>query len=443
MLKSDQTQFTRHENINLMSFPSDFKDNYAASPRRRPRVFRKLRERVKELTVLHKASRLFQKAPQKLRQTLRRLVNILPAGWQYPEIASAQIRYGNSVFSTDNFKETPWKQIVEFSTRNGKQGSIQIAYLEERPPEKEGPFLSEERALLNSLAHMLQSHIEQRIYQLLLRKNNASLEKKVAERTRQLTRLNQELTREAARSERGELRLKAFRDKLRKLLARTTKQEEQQRRTIAANLHDTIGQALAAMKMKLLSLHGEAIFYGLEQEIDDIRTLLEKTIKSTRSLTSEISSPIIYELELSSSIPWLIEKFSDKHHIQVSFNTAGDLTKISEQIRLTVFRGCRELLNNVARHAKASKISVTLLRDREKLFLKVEDNGLGFSVNEWKRKVLREDSFGLFNVREQILELGGTLDIESVPGSGTSVIATLSLQEKGKAANDKKNSDCR
>lgn len=422
-----------------MAIAADRENVLNAPHKRKAKVFRKLRERVKELTVLHKASRLFQRATGKLSETLQRLVDLLPKGWQYPEVTAARIRYGRSVFSTENFAGTPWTQTVEFSARNGKQGTIELVYLQERPAEKEGPFLAEERALLNSLAHMLQSHIEQRIYQLLLRRNNASLEKKVAERTRQLTRLNLALTKEAARRERSEMRLKAFRNKLRKLLAKTTKQEEQHRRAIAANLHDTIGQALAAMKMKLLSLHGEAIFYGLEEEIDEIRTLLERTIKSTRSLTSEISSPIIYELELSASIPWLVEKFSDKHHIPVAFTTAGDMTKISEQIRLTVFRSCRELLNNVVRHARASKISVTLIRDRDRLFLKVEDNGSGFSVNEWKRKVLHEDSFGLFNVREQILELGGTLDIESEPGKGTVIIATMSLQalqEKGKSDNE-------
>lgn len=399
---------------------------------RKQRIFLKLQERVKELTALHRASRLFQKSPGKLKTTLSRLVKILPAAWQYPTITSARILYGSYSCATANFKVTPWLQSAEFATRNGKRGSIEIAYLEERPMEKEGPFLQEERALINSLAHMLQSHIEQRIYQVLLRRNNMSLEKKVVERTTQLTRLNEKLLKEVKRRERVESRLKAFRKKLRKLLAETTRLEEQHRRAIAANLHDTIGQALATMKMKLLSLHGEAIFYGLEQEIDEIRKLLDITIKTTRSLTSEISSPIIYELELSASIPWLIDKFSEKHQMPVSFASSGDLSGISEQTRWTLFRGCRELLNNVVKHARASKISVAFFRDRGKLFLTVEDNGAGFSVSDWKRKVLRENSFGLFNVREQILELGGSLDIESELGKGTRIIVTLPFQETGK-----------
>ena len=229
-------------------------------------MLRKLRERVKELTALHRASRLFQKSAKSLKTTLARLVNLLPPAWQYPDITAARISYDKFTCCTNNFKLTPWVQRAEFQTGRGKKGVIEIAYLEERPAEKEGPFLKEERALINSLAHMLQSYIDQRVYQLLLRRNNDLLEKKVAERTTQLTRLNEKLVREIKRREKIESRLKAFRKKLRKLLAETTKHEEQHRRAIAANLHDTIGQALAAMKMKLLSLHGEAIFSVLRQK---------------------------------------------------------------------------------------------------------------------------------------------------------------------------------
>ncbi|MFZ5953030.1 MAG: sensor histidine kinase [Candidatus Rifleibacteriota bacterium] len=390
---------------------------------------RKLKERVKELSALHKASRLFQKSRGKLKTTLSRLVKMLPAAWQYPSITSARISFGTFSCQTADFIPTPWVQKAEFTTKNGKIGAIEVAYLEEKPQEKEGPFLLEERALINSLAQMLQSHIDQRNYRSLLRRNNASLESLVAERTKQLTDLNQRLMKEVGKRNRVQLRLKAFRNKLRKLLAETTRREEKHRRVIAANLHDTVGQALAVMKMKLLSLHGEAIFYGLEQEIDEIRKLLEKTIVTTRSLTSEISSPIIYELELSSSLPWLIDKFSEKNQIPVSFSSTGKLSGISEQIRLTLFRGCRELLNNVVKHASATKISVAFFRDREKLFLIVEDDGKGFSVSDWKKKVLHENSFGLFNVREQILELGGAMDIESTIGKGTRIIVTLPFMD--------------
>src|SRR5262249_15927286 len=121
-----------------------------------------LGERVKELTALHGTARILQNEQQTTAQWLRQIVDILPPAWQYPEITAARLRLGELEFTTPNFKQTPSTQRAEFSVDAGIQGAIEVVYLEEKPSEQEGPFLTEERNLIDSLAEMLRAAIERR-----------------------------------------------------------------------------------------------------------------------------------------------------------------------------------------------------------------------------------------------------------------------------------------
>ncbi|MEZ0374525.1 MAG: PAS domain-containing protein [Candidatus Sericytochromatia bacterium] len=119
-----------------------------------------LRERVKELTLLHRMSRLLQSASSFSPQLLQALADMLPAGWLYPEFCAARISWGEYRACTSNWLETPWIQSADFEA-GGISGRVEIAYLEEVSTLDEGPFMQEERALINSLAEMLQIYLEQ------------------------------------------------------------------------------------------------------------------------------------------------------------------------------------------------------------------------------------------------------------------------------------------
>src|SRR4029079_3420218 len=131
-------------------------------------------ERLKELGVLHSAARLLQQQ-RPTRELLEDLVRLMTGGWQYPSDCQARIAYGGIEVATPHWRETPWKQAARFATSEGP-GSIEVVYTEERPQAGEGPFVVEERALLESLAEMLVSHLE-------LRKHQQGLEDLVATRT--------------------------------------------------------------------------------------------------------------------------------------------------------------------------------------------------------------------------------------------------------------------
>lgn len=157
------------------------------------RLLHVLGERVKELTLLHRAARLLGDDTRSIEDILRELVELVPPSWQYPDVTAARIRLGSLSIATARFTESPWLQEATFATADGKTGDITVVYLEERPPEAEGPFLAEERALIASVADMLRTALDRRRALYELRAANAVLEHRVAERTAALEEKNRAL----------------------------------------------------------------------------------------------------------------------------------------------------------------------------------------------------------------------------------------------------------
>jgi hypothetical protein len=127
--------------------PSTDNHSLEKSDKELKRTLHYLRERVKELTALHSTAQLFQNEGLSTEELLQRIANLIPPSWQYPEVTAARIRFGHFEITTANFVRSRWTQRVEFICRDGTTGEIEVAYLEERPPEVEGPFLQEERIL--------------------------------------------------------------------------------------------------------------------------------------------------------------------------------------------------------------------------------------------------------------------------------------------------------
>ena len=146
--------------------------------REREQLLHDLGKRVKELQLLHATARLLQSDRPLDRALLEELVVLMPPAWQYPECCEAHIIYGDLQVSTPRWRHSAWKQSTSFATGEGR-GLVEVVYLEERPASAEGPFLLEERAVLDSFAEMLVAHLE-------LRKHREGLEALVASRTNEL-----------------------------------------------------------------------------------------------------------------------------------------------------------------------------------------------------------------------------------------------------------------
>jgi PAS domain S-box-containing protein len=138
------------------------------------RVRFQLNERVKELTTLYRCSQLLQTDSKPVHEVLQDVVMTLPAGWQYPSICAARISLASMEFVTPNYGVFKDQQMAEFLTGNNLYGTVEVVYLEERPRDAEGPFLAEERSLINMIADMIRIHLSRRFEAELLKRTEAN-----------------------------------------------------------------------------------------------------------------------------------------------------------------------------------------------------------------------------------------------------------------------------
>ena len=230
-------------------------------------ILYKLGERVKELTALHRTARILQDDLRPVEDIMREITSLLPDAWQYPEITGARIRFHESEYATPNFRKTPWVQTATFTTRTGEAGSLDICYLAERPDAREGPFLAEERDLIESLAEMLRSYFQHKIADEALQQAHDNLEQLVHARTVELRRTNEALEKQVAEYRVARGKIDKHQRQLRQLASELSLAEDRERRDIASDLHDHIGQALAFIKIRLQQFQGDAMFSGFEKSI--------------------------------------------------------------------------------------------------------------------------------------------------------------------------------
>jgi len=414
-----------------MSSPNDAPASLAHDAPESDRVVWALKERVKELTALHGAAGILEDAGKAPAVILREIAALLPPAWQYPEITAARIRLGPVEAETPGFTSTPWSQSASFSGGEGAEGLIEVVYLAEKPEIFEGPFLREERALIQSLAQMLASYFERQAAEGKVRDAYADLERQVRDRTADLERSNEMLRGEISERLRAEEAIRHSQAQLRRLASELTLAEERERRVIAENLHDHIGQALAVVRARLREIQSSAMFSGMEKGIEETLGLLDQTIESTRTLTFDISPPVLYDLGLEPALDWLCRQFHKKHGLRAQMTSEGSATAVPDGIQITLFRSVQELLLNAAKHAGASSVRVHLARLPGALRVEVGDDGRGFDPSLAGAAMGDHGGFGLFSIRERLRVLGGALDISSSPGRGAAFTMTVPLAGEG------------
>jgi PAS domain S-box-containing protein len=218
---------------------------------------------------------------------------------------------------------------------------------------------------------------------------------------------------------------------LKQLAARLTLTEERERRRIAGELHDEISQTLAIVNIKLDTLRNSPPFKASAAEIEEISSSVEKVIQETRTLTFELSNPILYELGFEVAVAeWLSERVQVKHGIATEFQDDSKAKLLDDDVKVMLFRNIRELLINCIKHANAGKVRVNIRRTDGSIEVVVEDNGVGFDPAEAGSTAGKRAKFGLFSVRESLENLGGHFIIESKPGAGCKAIMTAPLKDQ-------------
>ena len=234
----------------------------------------------------------------------------------------------------------------------------------------------------------------------------ASLEQRVAERT--------------AEAERRAGQLRA-------LAADMTLAEQRERRRLAQVLHDHLQQILVAAKMRV-SLAGRKVEDpALAQSLRHISELLDQSIAESRSLTVELSPPVLYDRGLGGGLEWLARHFQERHQLQVFVDADAEAEPAEEASKVLLFQAAREMLFNTVKHAHAQAVQIRLTRrNGDCLHLLVSDDGQGFDASATNQGSTL-GGFGLFSIRERLAVVGGSLEIVSAPGQGTQMVIELPL----------------
>jgi PAS domain S-box-containing protein len=226
----------------------------------------------------------------------------------------------------------------------------------------------------------------------------------------------------------SEDKIRTYQEQLQSLASELSLTEERERRRLATVLHDHIAQLLVVAKSKFEKIQESAIYRGLTKPMEEIRRLIEESIRYTRSLVFELSPPILYDLGFEPAMEWLAEHMEQQYGLAVTVEDDDQPKPLDNEARILLFRAVRELLFNVLKHAQASFAKVSMHRDGENLRVIVEDNGVGFAPDKLSALSEKIEGFGLFSIRERLNYFGGRMEIESTPGKVTRVILTLPLQ---------------
>ena len=255
------------------------------------------------------------------------------------------------------------------------------------------------------------------------------LEVRVKLRTSDLEKVNKKLMDEITARKHTQAKLYGYQDQLRSMASELSLAEERTRRQIATDVHDHIGQNLAMTKMRLQQLQQQIYDKSQKNIVHDIQEIITNTIESIRTLTFEISPPVLYELGFEPAVEWLLRKSRKQHGLDTDFTNDARHKPLDDNVKVFLFQSVRELLINVAKHAKATKVSVDISRVKNTIETMVSDNGTGFDIDHVYEQKYNHGGFGLFSIKERLSYIGGDLRINSKPGKGTSVtlIASLTL----------------
>ena len=251
-----------------------------------------------------------------------------------------------------------------------------------------------------------------------------TLEERVKERTKELVRVNESLAVLVSDLRRSKETITAHEKHLKALVTQLSLTEERERRRIATGLHENIGQILALIRIELGALAESVHSAETCDEIQQIRELIDQAIQFVRTLTVDLSPPMLYELGFDAAVQRLVEQFQGRYDVRFYFQTDGDKRPLDDAMRTLLFNIVRELMVNVVKHAKAETATISVLRDANEIKIAVKDDGKGFDTTEIRPNGSNE-GFGILNIFERLNTLGGRIDIQSVINSGTTVLVTV------------------
>jgi PAS domain S-box-containing protein len=209
--------------------------------------------------------------------------------------------------------------------------------------------------------------------------------------------------------------------------------EERERRRIAGELHDSIGQILAFSRRELVGLE-KSVPAKIATSLKEVGGQLDKAVKQARTLSFELSPSVLYDLGLEAALDDLARRFSEERRIKCRFRSGGAAEPVEDAVKVLLYRCVRELLINVAKHAGASQVRISLQSIDNRVHIRVEDDGKGFDISALEIGSGKPRGFGIFNIRERLKHIGGGFEVETGKGRGTRITLVAPLGIKASEA---------
>ena len=209
--------------------------------------------------------------------------------------------------------------------------------------------------------------------------------------------------------------------------------QEEERRQLARDLHDEIGQALTALKMTLRSVqrHSEPEPSAIDSSaLDQGLEILTDIASKVRSLSLDLRPAMLDDLGLPETLHWFVTRQAERASLTAEVNVAENLKALDPERRLACFRIVQEAVTNIIKHANATRVEVKGFCEREMIRLTIGDDGIGFDTAVMLRRAARGECIGLLSMQERLNVVGGAVSFRSTPGEGTTVTATLPLMQR-------------
>lgn len=258
-----------------------------------------------------------------------------------------------------------------------------------------------------------------------LKEAHDALERRVQERTDDLVAANRVLRGEIEQRRQVQEELRESEAQLRRLSTQLLQVQEDERKRIARELHDGIGQSLAAAKFTVERALG-TIRQGTIQAgtalLDDLVLAIQRAIEEVRKTQMDLRPPLLDDLGIVSTVSWFCREFQKVYsHILVETKLDIEERSVPRPLKIIIFRVLQEALNNIAKHSRSRAASISLSEENGRIELVIKDDGHGFDVEQAESEKGSSEGFGLTSMKERIELSGGSFSIESTPGKGTKV----------------------
>ncbi|HQT91699.1 MAG TPA: histidine kinase, partial [Candidatus Kryptobacter bacterium] len=227
---------------------------------------------------------------------------------------------------------------------------------------------------------------------------------------------------------RAEEALSVAKERLAKLSHRLLEAQETERRNIARELHDEIGQILTATKIDLQVARRNPLPEHLALRLDENIKMLDTCLQRVRDLSLDLRPAVLDDLGLEAALSWQLERFRQRAGFDGRITTGNIPKRLKPELETACFRIAQEAMTNITKHASAKSVKIDVAVSGDELIMRIEDDGRGFDAARALTDAVRGKSFGLLGMQERVALLGGQLDINSAKGEGTVVAVRLPLR---------------